>query len=173
MLKRVRTTKPKACAMAIPRVMRELAEAFFELIKQRSIEFQAVSDELGISLLQVKALFVLGRERTMSEVAEAAHCEPSNLTGVIDKLEARGLVERRGAANDRRIKMVFLTPGGTALRRRVLARLSEPAPWMLALSESDQRKLRDIFTRALGHSSDESANGAFVGEPPRKTAAGM
>ncbi len=162
----MRTSKPKACVSAIPGVLRELAQAFFELMKQRSIEFQTVAAELGISLLQAKALFVLGRERTMSEVAEAAHCEPSNLTGVIDKLEARGLVERRGAANDRRIKMVFLTPGGAALRRRVLARLSEPAPWMLELSAADQRHLRDIFTRALAESTPGS-------ELPKKAAAGM
>jgi DNA-binding MarR family transcriptional regulator len=141
--------KPKQATCSISLVVREMAGAFFELIKQRSVEFQAVAAELGITLLQAKALFVLGRERTMSEVAEAAHCEPSNLTGIIDKLEARGLVERRGAANDRRIKMVSLTPGGAALRRRVLARLSEPAPWMLALSEADQRRLRDIFQGAL------------------------
>ena len=72
------------------------------------------------------------------------------------------LVERRGAANDRRIKMVSLTPGGVALRRRVLARLNEPAPWMLALSEADQRRLRDIFQRAL---VDEHL--------PKKAASGM
>ena len=167
MLTPVRAMKSKACARAIPAVMRELAGAFFELIKQRSIEFQTVASELGISLLQAKALFVLGRERTMSEVAEAAHCEPSNLTGVIDKLEARGLVERRGAPNDRRIKMVSLTPGGVALRRRVLARLNEPAPWMLALSEDDQRHLRDIFQRALA--GEEQPKKAASGIQPQRS----
>jgi DNA-binding MarR family transcriptional regulator len=78
-----------------------------------------------------------------------AQCEPSNLTGIIDKLEARGLVERRAAADDRRIKMLSLTREGAALRRRLVARLNEPTEWMLRLSADDQRRLRDIFQGAL------------------------
>jgi DNA-binding MarR family transcriptional regulator len=132
-------------------VVRQLAEAFFELMIQRSIQFQTVAAEIAMSPIQAKTLFELepGRDHMMSEVAEAAHCGPSNLTGIIDKLEARGLVERRGATDDRRIRRVSLTREGAALRRRLIARLNEPAEWMLALSAEDQRHLRDIFKRAL------------------------
>ncbi len=144
-------------------VVHELAEAFFELMIRRVTSYQSVAAEFGISPIQVKTLFEIDpeREHMMSEVAQAAHCEPSNLTGIIDKLEARGLVERRGAKGDRRIKMVSLTREGVLLRRRLVARLNEPVDWMLALSPEDQRRLRDIFKRALA--VDESAKRAATG----------
>jgi DNA-binding MarR family transcriptional regulator len=116
---------------------------------RRATWFQTVAAELEISPIQAKALFEMEGELMMSEVAEMAHCEPSNLTGIIDKLEARGLVERRGATADRRIKMLSLTREGAALRRRLIARLNEPTEWMLELSSEDQQRLRDILKKAL------------------------
>src|SRR5207249_9335627 len=87
----------------------------------------------------------------MSEVARRAGYEPSNLTGVIDKLEARGLVKRRAATDDRRVKRVFLTREGAAIRKRLIVRLYAPEPWMLALSAEDQRQLRDILRKGLAY----------------------
>src|ERR1700730_17923308 len=85
----------------------------------------------------------------MSEIAATVGCGASNLTGIIDKLEARGLVKRRPGQGDRRVKEVTLTRAGQAFRNRLLARIREPAPWMRALSAEDQRTLIEIFTKAL------------------------
>src|SRR5206468_3925286 len=87
----------------------------------------------------------------MSEVARRAGYEPSNLTGVVDKLEARGLVRRRSATDDRRVKRVSLTREGAALRKQLIMRLYAPEPWMLALSADDQRRLRDILRKGLAY----------------------
>ena len=84
----------------------------------------------------------------MSEVARRAGYYPSNLTSIIDKLEARGLVKRRAAKDDRRVKRVLLTRTGTALRKQLLTRLHAPEPWMLALSPRSGC-LRDILQKAL------------------------
>jgi DNA-binding MarR family transcriptional regulator len=88
---------------------------------------------------------------TMRELAKAAFCEPSNLTGVIDKLEARGLVARKAATDDRRIKKVSMTRAGVAFRKRLLDRFRQPAPWMSALSTDDQQRLLEIVKRAIVH----------------------
>ena len=40
----------------------------------------------------------------MSALAHALHCDNSNVTGIVDRLEAAGLVERRAAEHDRRVK---------------------------------------------------------------------
>ena len=55
---------------------------------------QSVSAEIGLSDLQARTLFHIDPEQPvrMSEVARRAGYEPSNLTGVVDKLAARGLV---------------------------------------------------------------------------------
>ena len=85
----------------------------------------------------------------MSAVAQELGCGPSNITGLIDKLEARALVERRAHPDDRRIKSLAMTRKGAALRRRLMERLAQPAPWMQALSPDDQRQLVGILRRAL------------------------
>jgi DNA-binding MarR family transcriptional regulator len=51
----------------------------------------------------------------------------SNLTGLVDRLEKRGLVARREVAADRRAYSVVLTPAGTRLLREILPRYYEEA----------------------------------------------
>jgi DNA-binding MarR family transcriptional regulator len=76
-------------------------------------------------------------------------CDNSNVTGIIDRLEERGLVERRNAPHDRRVKLVALTPEGKRLKQGVEARMAEPPPAIEGLSREDQRALRDVLRRAV------------------------
>jgi len=107
--------------------------------------------ELGLTPIQARTLLCIDPRRpcTMSDVAQELGCGPSNITGVVDKLEARALVERRMHSEDRRSKTVSMTRRGAALRRRLTERLAQPAPWMLALSTDDQVQLVAILRRAL------------------------
>jgi DNA-binding MarR family transcriptional regulator len=61
--------------------------------------------------------------RSQNEVAESLHIPPSSMVGVIDHLEARGLVERRPHRTDRRSRVLHLTAKG----KKVLARATELA----------------------------------------------
>ncbi len=45
------------------------------------------------------------------------HCDNSNITGIVDRLAERGLVERRAAEGDRRVKLVALTEAGEELQQ--------------------------------------------------------
>ena len=128
----------------------ELSQSFFELLlKHRNHYIDAVSDE-KIAPMQGHVLhYVAEHPCTMRELAQAAFLEPSNLTGIIDKLEARGLVKRREADGDRRSKIVTLTAAGVAMRKRLYARFSEPAPWMVALTSEDQQRLLEIVRKAI------------------------
>ena len=76
-------------------------------------------------------------------------CDNSNVTGIVDRLEALGLVERRAAAHDRRVKTVVLTEHGEAVRGVVQERMSVPPPPIAGLSDEDAVALRDILKRAL------------------------
>jgi len=125
-----------------------------ELFHASRRRFLAVASEFDLSPPQVRALGVLDPERPvpMSELAEALHCDNSNVTGIVDRLEDRGLVERRSATHDRRVKMLAVTERGAAVREQLAERL-EQAPGPLArLSPEDQRALRDIMRRALEQS---------------------
>jgi DNA-binding MarR family transcriptional regulator len=86
----------------------------------------------------------------MRRLACAMRCDPSNVTGLADRLEERGLVERRADAADRRVKGLALTPAGAKLRDEFSARLLEPPPEIAGLPADDQRALRDALRRALG-----------------------
>jgi DNA-binding MarR family transcriptional regulator len=125
-----------------------------ELFHASRRRFLAVASEFELSPPQVRALGVLDPERPvpMSELADALHCDNSNVTGIVDRLEDRGLVERRSATHDRRVKMLAVTERGAEVREQLAARL-EQAPGPLArLSPEDQRALRDIMRRALEQS---------------------
>ena len=130
---------------------KELANLYFDLMMKRSYRPQDLTADFDLNVAQARTLMLMDPDKsvTMSELAQNVFLEPSNLTGVIDKLEARGLVKRSLAPADRRVKLVSITRPGAALRARIYARLREPEPWMLALSERDQRQLLGILRKAL------------------------
>jgi DNA-binding MarR family transcriptional regulator len=141
-----------------PTTRRELSPAseawslMHELFNASRRRFLAVASEFELSPPQMRALGVLDPERPvpMSELADALHCDNSNVTGIVDRLEDRGLVERRSASHDRRVKMLVVTERGAQLRERLAARLHEAPGPLAGLSPADQRTLRDIMQRALG-----------------------
>lgn len=133
-----------------------LLQVGFELV---SAHFAAAIAEVDLAPAQARALHELELERpiSMRELAERLKSDPSNVTGLVDRLEARGLVERRAHPSDRRIKGLALTAAGAKLRARLLARLYSAPPCVAALPARDQRVLRDILQRVVS-----SANGEVV-----------
>jgi DNA-binding MarR family transcriptional regulator len=109
----------------------------------------AIAGELDLHPQQLFALKHLEEPTPMGALADRLHCDSSNVTGIVDRLEKRGLVERRSDGRDRRVKLLVLTEEGERVRSQVLARMSQPAPEIAALSAADQRALRDILRRAF------------------------
>jgi DNA-binding MarR family transcriptional regulator len=72
---------------------------------------------LGISMAQLHILYTLQRsgEMTMSRLAEVLNVSLSNATGLIDRIEERGYVERSRVPEDRRIVKIRLTPEGSRM----------------------------------------------------------
>ncbi|HSD24037.1 MAG TPA: MarR family transcriptional regulator [Solirubrobacterales bacterium] len=124
--------------------------------------------EFDLAPQQMIALRMLGSgPRKMSELAQALFCDNSNVTGIVDRLEERGLVRREAAEGDRRVKLLVLTEEGEFMRSEITKRMAEPPPAIASLSEKDQRALRDILQRAL-----ESAPDADLPEVAAPTGAG-
>ena len=123
----------------------------FELMHVSKQRFMAIASEFDLSPPQVMALPHLDPDepKPMSELALALRCDNSNVTGIVDRLEDRGLVERRPGEHDRRVKMLRITERGAEVRGRLAARLDEPPEPLARLSLEDQRTLRDIMRRAL------------------------
>ncbi len=111
-----------------------------------------VAAEHGLSPPQLFALKALepGSPVPMSALAAALHCDNSNVTGLVDGLESQGLVERRPAEHDRRLRMVAVTERGIEVRDRLTQVMQEVPGALAALDADDQRALRDVLRRALG-----------------------
>jgi DNA-binding MarR family transcriptional regulator len=85
--------------------------------------------------------------RPMRSVAEACHCDASNATWLVDRLEERGLVERRTPPEDRRVKSVALTPSGVALVDAIRAEVLQPPDAILALRDDELDVIRAVFAK--------------------------
>jgi DNA-binding MarR family transcriptional regulator len=129
----------------------EAQKFFFEIGMAQRTKVGADLGALGLSFPQAHALRLLDPEEPMpmSALAERLFCDASNVTGIVDRLEARGLVERRSAEGDRRVKALAITAAGVELRSEVMEIMSEPPEAIAALPQADQRVLRDILARAV------------------------
>ncbi|KFE69044.1 Transcriptional regulator, MarR family protein [Hyalangium minutum] len=146
---------------------REAWAPLFELIQDRMRHFPLLAAEFELSPVQAHVLRTLGYgPQPMSMLADYLSCDASNVTGLVDRLETRGLVERRNAEHDRRVKMLCLTAAGAEVRRRLMERLSEPPVAIAALSAEDLRVLRDVMLRAVDKLKEQSQEGRGVFGPP-------
>jgi DNA-binding MarR family transcriptional regulator len=90
---------------------------------QRWVEQQMVAEN-GLTSAQSGVLFFLGRHdgALIGEVAEALDLVPSAMTGLADRMERAGLVQRKPDGADGRAWRVYLTPAGQSVRKRAVAR---------------------------------------------------
>ncbi|HEY1778814.1 MAG TPA: MarR family transcriptional regulator [Solirubrobacteraceae bacterium] len=114
--------------------------------------FVAIASELELHPAQAGALAQMTPDTPMpmNELATMLHCDNSNVTGIVDRLEARGLVARQPDEHDRRVKQVALTALGAEASARIRATMSSAPAEFRKLPAADQRALRDILRRALG-----------------------
>jgi MarR family transcriptional regulator, organic hydroperoxide resistance regulator len=107
--------------------------------------------ELELSPAQCHVLHLIepGRPIPMGQLAETLACDASNVTGLVDRLESRGLVRRRPSVADRRVKVLELTPTGSRLRALLLDRMTTAPATLGRLSVHEQRALVRILTRLL------------------------
>src|SRR5215471_11962458 len=92
--------------------------------------------ELQLSPAQCHLLRAIepGRPIPMRYAASALACDASNVTGLVDRLESRGLIRRRPSDADRRVKVLDLTPSGARLRTLLLDRICSPPSTLGRLS---------------------------------------
>ena len=102
--------------------------------------------EFDLSPTQCHVLHLIepGRPLPMSRLAGTLSCDASNVTGLVDRLESRGLVRRQSSPQDRRVKVLQLTPAGKRLRVQLLREATGSLP-LARLSSDQQRTLVRIL----------------------------
>lgn len=113
-------------------------------------QFMAVAADLDLTPPQLGVLKHLDEPIPMSHLAGEMHCDASNITWMTDRLEQRGLVERRPDPLDRRVKQLVLTEAGRRLRRQIDRRLGTQFPGLDRLSGEERQTLAGLLTRLLG-----------------------
>ena len=149
----MRHVEAKASRIRAPAVQRDPGREAWGLMSDlfgaNRGRFLAAVTEFGLWPPQFFALQQLDQPLPMGKLAALLHCDRSNVTGITDRLEERGLVERRSAEHDRRVKLLVLTEEGAKVRRQIEERLAVPPDAIERLSAADKRALRDILRRAL------------------------
>jgi DNA-binding MarR family transcriptional regulator len=107
--------------------------------------------ELELSPAQCHLLHLIepGRPIPMGQLADTLACDASNVTGLVNRLESRGLVRRRPSEADRRVRVLDLTPTGSRLRALLVNRMTTPPVALAQLSAREQRALVRILKRLL------------------------
>jgi DNA-binding MarR family transcriptional regulator len=86
---------------------------------------------------QVGLLRMLGEPVSMRELAEGRSCDPSNVTGLVDRAERLGLVARTPNPRDRRVRMLELTEEGRRVRALVTRELAVEVRVALGITADD------------------------------------
>jgi DNA-binding MarR family transcriptional regulator len=131
-------------------------------LKTRAMEELERAEE-DCSLYQYGVLALLAEQprETQAAIADALNLDRSQLVGVLDNLEDRGLVERRRDPNDRRRHTVSLTPAGKkhlALMRAIIKRIE--GEFLAPLDADARAALHDALRRLASNNDARSERSA-------------
>ncbi|MFD7685919.1 MarR family winged helix-turn-helix transcriptional regulator [Streptomyces sp. NPDC059781] len=129
----------------------EVVELIGSVVARYHEEYEEAAAGHALTGAQAKLLSLLSLEPLpMRKLAQRLKCEPSNVTGIVDRLEARGLAERRPDPADRRVKLAAATAEGRRVARSLRESLRFAREPLAGLSEVERVALRDALRRMLG-----------------------
>ncbi|MFF2197911.1 MarR family winged helix-turn-helix transcriptional regulator [Streptomyces sp. NPDC001594] len=110
-------------------------------------DFAAAAARYGLTSTQAKVLAQLDGPVPMRGLASLLACDASNVTGIVDRLEARGLVRREPEPRDRRVKNVVATDEGRETMRRVREEMQATHGALDTLDEAEGATLYALLER--------------------------
>jgi DNA-binding MarR family transcriptional regulator len=112
-------------------------------------QLPSLGAEFELSPVQCHVLHLIEPDQPMAmgRLASTLSCDASNVTGLVDRLESRKLIERRPSAGDRRVKVLALTPTGERLRALLHRRMADPPGPLTRLTPDEQRTLVRLLER--------------------------
>ncbi len=128
----------------------DLMTAVMTLHRETAALYAEIARRFELTSQQTQVLCLLDRHHpSFGELATLLGCDKTNVTGVVDRLQRRGLLAREPDAQDRRITRIVLTPAGTELRGEVRKALSaaiaERFPAVVAADPNRFAPLADLL----------------------------
>ena len=128
----------------------EVVDLMANLVALFHKEYEEAASARSLTGAQAKVLALLRRgPMPMRQIAQTLSCEPSNITGIVDRLELRGLVARQADPDDRRIKRVATTEAGRAASEELRESLNFARAPLAALEPAEREQLRDLLQRIV------------------------
>jgi DNA-binding MarR family transcriptional regulator len=129
----------------------DLVDGLFQLSFLLHARLTRVAAAHELSVIQVRLLGILrDREPGMLELARYLELEKSSLSGLVDRAEARGLVERVPSPHDRRATTVRITAAGRKLVRVVEHAVAAEVDAVVGvLPEADRQRLVALVGRVV------------------------
>jgi DNA-binding MarR family transcriptional regulator len=132
-------------------------DGLVDALVQASFMTMAVLSKIGgehdLSLTQLRVLGILrDRRLRMTELADYLGLDKSTMTGLVDRAERRGLLERVRNPADGRAVDVRISPAGGELAGRIYAEVTGAlSPMTSTLTQADQRRLQTLLGHMLAH----------------------
>lgn len=128
----------------------EVVELIGDVVARFHADYEEAAAGHALTGPQARLLSLLALEPLpMRKLAQRLKCEPSNVTGIVDRLESRGLVERRPDSADRRVKLAAATDEGLRVARDLREGLHFAREPLAGLSTAERSSLRDLLRRML------------------------
>ncbi|MBO1333048.1 MarR family transcriptional regulator [Streptomyces sp. VRA16 Mangrove soil] len=129
----------------------EVVELIGSVVSRYYQEYEEAASRHGLTGAQARVLSLLTLEPLpMRQIAQRLKCEPSNITGIVDRLEGRGLVERQPSPGDRRVKVAAPTDEGIRVAHGLRDSLDFAREPLAGLSREERTAFRDLLRRMLG-----------------------
>ena len=135
--------RPDALTLEVVELIGDVVARFYE-------DYEDAAAQHALTGAQARLLSLLSLEPLpMRRLAQRLKCEPSNVTGIVDRLESRGLVERRADPADRRVKLAAATDEGRRIARSLRESLRFAREPLVGLSEEERLVMRGLLQRML------------------------
>jgi DNA-binding MarR family transcriptional regulator len=146
-------TFPESAAPSTRADQQELIDALARASFATMAVLSRVAAEHDLSLTQLRVLAILRDRRVkMSELADYLGLDKSTISGLVDRAEKRGLLQRAPNPADGRAVDVFLTTGGAQLAETGASEITQSlAPMTGQLTKADTRRLATLLARILEH----------------------
>jgi DNA-binding MarR family transcriptional regulator len=98
-------------------VVKDIVDSIRKLVRAVYLDSQKMSKQFGLTGQQSVVLRLLMNNGSMSsaDLSRLMYVTPSNMTGIVDRLEKKGLIERMRKEGDRRVTLIILTDTGKKL----------------------------------------------------------
>ncbi len=129
----------------------QLVERAYDFIGAMGRWSQTLLGDLDLTEALADVIWCLGGPKqpiSQRALAGRLHCDPSNVSYLVDRLEERGLIKRRIDTSDHRVNIVSLSAAGLRIRNEIVRAATTNSP-LARLSRNDQRHLYELLAKTI------------------------